>query len=419
MKIKFLVAAALSMLMFSCKDQLSSPSYEMDGSISPEVLDNYLSRAITQGEFLLAPTEVDFQENLRMLKNIGAKYIGRAAFEWTPSMDNEEHFARVARYAKMAHEADPDFMLQCCIFEAIFHSNNQLTKYGLDLIPVPDWVFEEFGLQPQERNFNYEAMLYQDGRYVDHWVRGASVPDITQMETQMYFFYRAARYIDCGIESIHLGQVELMNLNDPSNNTWFDLVDRIRKYAKKHARRHYVLFDGHVPTHGIVSPDGHLLFDFHSFPLRPVEKGTTPYETELRPGHTNSLILKSKGGITPSGWTCESLPYLLEFDNSGCDKGYQGKLDHPTAIWPWGWDEITWFAHCSKEYRDWWLEYATDWLKENDPAGHCQVPGRITIAADPIVKDGRKIYSYRLNNPSPTCPDGFGQEDKVKELWAR
>lgn len=408
--------AFLSAIAISCSDMMEN--YEMDGGVSPEVLDNYLSRAVTQGEFLLPQNDGDFQENLRMLKNIGAKYIGRAAFEWTPVMDNEEHFAKVARYAELAHQADPEFMLQCCIFEAVFRSDNKLTHFGLDLIPIPEWVFEEFGLKPEKRNFNYEAMLYPDGKYVDHWAGGASVPDITQLETQMYFFYRAARYIDAGIESIHLGQVELMNMNDKSNETWFGLVARMRKYAKTHARRHYVLFDGHVPTHGIVSDDGHLLFDFHSFPFRPVDICGRPYETELKPGHIDCLIGKSKGGITPSGWKCEHLPYLLELDNSGCDKGYEGRCDNPSPWWPWGWDEITWFSHCSKEYRDYWLEYATEWLAENDPAGHCQMPGRTTIAADPIqAEDGHLIRFYRINTPSPACPDGFGQEDKVKAMW--
>ncbi len=401
-------------------EETGQRNYAFDANgISRAVLENYLSRAITQGEFLLPPSDAVFEENLRMLKNIGAKFIGRAAFEWTPLMGNEEHFRKVEKYAAKAHEADPEFLFQCCIFEAVFKTGNSLSpEYGVDIIPVPDWVFKEFNLPVEKRNFNFEAMRYQDGTYHGHWGNGAgSVPDITRVETQMYFFYRAARYINAGIEGIHFGQLEIMNFNDPDNAVAYALVERIRNYAAKHARRGYVLFDAHVPTHGFVSEDGRLLLDFHSFPQRPKEICGKPYEAELVIGFQDALYTKSKGGITPSGWECESLPYLVEMDNSGAEN--PGVCGGDEWWWPWGWDEITWFAHCSDEYRNYWLNYVVDWLEENDPAGNLQMPGSTTIQADPIEKDGHTIWKYRLNNPSPACPDGFGQEATVKAIWNR
>lgn len=56
-------------------------------------------------------------------------------------------------------------------------------------------------------------------------------------------------------------------------------------------------------------------------------------------GHLEAIYSKSNGRIAPSGWTCKSLPYLVEVDNSGCDKDFRGRSDNPTKIWPWGWDE--------------------------------------------------------------------------------
>jgi hypothetical protein len=404
-------AAAVSAMGIRAKSQVSR-KYDFEGGISKEVLVNYLSRAITQGEFCHEADDAVFNENLRMLKNIGAKFIGRAAFVWTPAMTDDKHFEIVTARAKQAHNADPEFVLQCCIFEAVFKSDNELTDFGVDQIRIPEFVFKEFNLPVQVRNFSYEAMLYKEGRYKDHWVKGASVPDVSKIETQMYFFYRAARYIDAGFEGIHLGQVALMNANDPGNKIWFELTDRIREYARKNGRRKFVMLDAHVPTGGYLSDDGRLLLDFHSFPQRPKEICETPYHAELEIGFHDAIFKRSKGGITPSGWKCGSLPYLIELDNSGASN--PGVCGGEEWWWPWGWDEITWFAHCDEDYRNYWLEYVVNWLKENDPVGHLQMPGSTTIAADPIGD----IWMYRINTKSEACPTGFSQEETVKRLWS-
>ena len=424
----FLLGCVASfLLLVSCNSTDNKISgYSFDGSISEDVLHNYLSRAITQGEFCQTENDEDFNENLRMLKNIGAKYIGRAGFVWTPLIPDEAHFSLIEKRARQAHQADPEFMLQCCLFEAIFHSNNELTDYGVDQIQIPGYVFEEFNLPVEKRNFDYYAMLYDTGKltdtdylYHDHWVKGGSVPDLAAIETQMYFFYRASRYIDAGFESIHFGQIQLMNDNDPENKILFQLVERIRDYAKKNGRRNYVLFDAHVPSahgssepHGIIDKKGNLLFDFHSFPTRAKEICGKPYETKLEVRHYDAIYKNSMGGITPSGWKCESLPYLVELDNSGASN--PGVCGGEEWWWPWGRDEISWFAHCSEEYRNYWLRYAHEWIREIDPVGYLQVPGHTTIAADPIGD----IYRYRANMKSEACPTGFGQEETIKEIWS-
>jgi len=409
----------LSLSLVACENNPEKGKYHIDGSISEEVLNNYLSRAITMGEFCLPNSDAEFEENVRMLKNIGAKFIGRAAFEWTPNMNVEDHFAKAAKYAKLAHEADPEFLLQVCIFEAIFHPKSRLTNYGVDSITIPEWVFKEFGLPVQIRNFSFGAMIYADGKYNDRWAgEGGGVPDISRIESQMYFYYRAVRYINAGFEGIHFGQIQLMDDNDPDNEIWFSLLKRIREYAKDHARRGWVVCDSHAcVVGGYVSKDGYTLLDFHSSPQRPKEICDTAYHAVLEAGYLDAMFKRSKGGITPSGWECESLPYLIEFDNSG--KENPGVCGGKVKYWPWGWDEISWFAHCAPEYRAYWLNYATEWLKENDPAGHLQMPGAITIAADPIPIEGgdNKIWKYRLNNKTETFPHGFSDEDVVKKLW--
>lgn len=412
------------MLFFLGVSATMAASEEFCEGIPRERLEHYLSRAITQGKFCNPASDAEFEENLRMVKNIGARFIGRAAFQWGPVPSDEEFFKKVAHYAERTHEEMPDAIIQCCVFEAVYKSDGDKHPYGVDKVPVPAWVFKEFGLPVQKRNFRYEDMLYKDGKFVGLWGGWGSCPDITRLETQMYFYYLAKRYIDAGYEAIHFGQVLKMGMNCAKTGyqPWFDLLARVRRYAKDHARRGWVICDAHA-GYGLKSADGHLLLDFHSFPLRPEEitgkpYPTKPYQTQLSVGHLDAIYKKSKGGITPSGWKCESLPYLVELDNSGSDKGFQGRSDNPTEIWPWGWDEITWFAHCDQEYRNYWLLYADQWIRKNDPNGHLQVPGCTTIAADPLLNEaGEKIWMYRINTPSEACPDGFGQEETVRKMW--
>src|SRR3546814_14778052 len=72
-------------------------------------------------------------------------------------------------------------------------------------------------------------MLNQEGKMVNHWREGKSVPDITRPETQMWVYFLARKYIDTGIEAIHFGQVELIGIEDYKTNfpSWWSVLDRI------------------------------------------------------------------------------------------------------------------------------------------------------------------------------------------------
>jgi hypothetical protein len=278
---------------------------------------------------------------------------------------------------------------------------------------VPDWVFAEFGTPPEKRAFRYEAMLYDRGYLRDHWQPGASVPDMSKLETRMWFYYRACRYIDAGFEAIHFGQVHLMALRDKGYLDWFDLLGRVRHYAALKARRHFVLCDAH--THG-VTRDGKLLFDFHAWPLRPKEMSGQPQRVELAAEWSDSIIGHSDGGVTPSGWDCLSLPYLVEIDNFGSSgKGGQANLGSP---WVWGYDEISWFAHQSETYRNAFVRYAWNWVRNADPGGYFEIPTRRNLA-DPVMLNGASVAMYQANDRSEACPVGFGQEDAIQALWSR
>jgi len=394
----------------------SASNYTFAGKISRAVLENYLSRAITMSR-LYASTQRE--EDLRMLRNIGAKYIGRAAYIWGERDGEEAHFAAAAETVAAYRPLDADTIFQACVFEVVFEPI-------VSRVPIPAWVFEEFALPVKSRNFRYEAMLYdpencaqcEPVKWQPHagnrWMRdyfgeGASVPDMSQVETQMWFYYRARRYIDAGYEALHLGQIHLMNNNDPLSQHWWSLLTRIRRYGAERTRRHMVLIDAH--THGVRLDDGRLLFDFHSYPQHIKDVVDKPGHGSLETGFRHAIYGKSLGGVAPAGWKCPHLPYLVEFDNWG-SSGKPGK-HLGTPNWVWGCDEITWFARQPEAYRNEYLRYATRRVRELDPNGFLQMPGLRNLA-DPA--DGKR--TYRANTRSPACPDGFNQEETIKELWA-
>ena len=141
-------------------------------------------------------------------------------------------------------------------------------------------------------------------------------------------------------------------MNDPERDSWARVIAKIREYARTHARRHWVLLDAHTPYGGMVR-NGVSLLDFNSFPLRIKEIPSEPYKAELAVNHLDALYKKSKGCISPSGWKCEHLPYLVEFDNYG--RGKEANVADLNSHFVWGWDEISWLSLQPEDYRNEWL----------------------------------------------------------------
>jgi hypothetical protein len=402
----------------------SSPSYTFDGSMTRDILENYLSRSITMAHFL--QEEGPFEDSLRMLANTQAKFLGRTFLHWGAEKSLMEDLAKASVLAQRIHAQDDQIVLQAGIFEIVTRE--------VAHISIPAWVFAGLEETAEERDFRYEDMLYIDERYVDHWGKGASVPDITRKETQRWFYFLAGSYINLGMEAIHFGQIMLIGRNDPELKVWWEVLSRIRQFARVNARRHFVLCDAHVSSgvgcYGLsedasLAPGGYrvgecLLLDFHALPMRIKEISSQPYQAELAVGHLDALYGRSIGGITPSGWACDHLPFLVEFDNWGSSghggQSVGGKIGEIQGIsdryWIWGWDEICWYAHQSEAERNRWLWYAWRWLSENDENGFLEMPGQRGLA-DPLGD----VHTYRANRISQACPQGFNQEDTISAIW--
>ncbi|GHT75500.1 hypothetical protein AGMMS50262_10980 [Bacteroidia bacterium] len=378
------------------------------------MLENYLDRAVTAGYFLVPGTPEGYQfpyreDDIRMLHHIGAKFIGRAIYRWSEeSKLGDPAFLDYARkLIDRMHEVDSDIIFQGCLFEHVSADVNNLK--------IPDWVFEAFHLPVEDRNFRAEEMIKRisPDSVILMGSRGGGCPMIQNLETKLWFFFLAKSYIDIGCEAFHLGQVELIGKDDPDKTHYSVMLQMIRNYAKEHARRHYVLLDGHTPQYGFIK-DGVSLLDFNSFPLRIKEVLNKPLQGVLEAGYLDALYCRSLPAISPSGWKAESMPYLVEFDNFGIRReppvGTPNLKDH----FCWGYDEVTWLSVQEEAYRNNWLRYAFHWLRKTDPNGHLQFCV-IRMISGPTAT--LTLRSYFANTKSESCPVGFSQEETIKELW--
>ena len=166
-----------------------------DGSMPRRVLEYYLSRAATAQWICMSDT---LDDDIRVIQRAGIKFLGRATGIWKAEMPDGEHFALTRRAAEKIHAADPEIILQACIFEAVYRED-------LESVRIPAWVFEAFGLEAEDRCIRYDDCTLTPG---------GSMPDIAKTETQMWFYYRAANYIDCGCEAFHMGQIHLYTARD-------------------------------------------------------------------------------------------------------------------------------------------------------------------------------------------------------------
>ena len=398
------------LLAVSLNIYASDPYFFNSSGISRKVLENYLERSATITEVLsLNPLTIDGpylykEDDIRLIENIGAKFIGRAFYRWGREdvLNNPEFLEFAKNMITRIHERDSDVVFQAALFEIVTERVNN--------IGIPSWAFEALGLPAENRNFKYEDMLNKDGKLVKHWSREASVPDITRSETKLWFMFLAGTYMEVGCEALHLGQTALIGMADTELTHWADFLDKLRKYATKTSRRGWVILDAHTPTGGMVI-NGKSLLDFNSFPLRIKEIPDKPQEAVLEMGYLDALFGRSKGCITPSGWSCESLPFLVEFDNFGCSSVTGKNTIDQHFIW--GYDEISWFYKQNPSYRREWLKYAYNWVKEHDRNGFLQMPVSRVVS----LCDGNGVKKFRANTKSGAMPDGLDLEETIKDLW--
>src|SRR6266581_1562226 len=119
--------------------------FQFDGKISRPVLENYLSRSICIEGMLNARGPLT--DDIRMITNSGAKYIGRALCLWGAENNFLANIKRAKEQAPQVLAADPEIVLEGCVFETVGPRVSQ--------IAIPDWVFKDLGQPVEQRNFRF------------------------------------------------------------------------------------------------------------------------------------------------------------------------------------------------------------------------------------------------------------------------
>ncbi len=357
----------------------SGKNFTFNGPPSQEVIDNYLSRGVTCN-LLNSPSLgggiARFEENLRMLLYTGAKYVQRANTNegWAFGQERWVNFLRIKSCIEIAHCYDPEIIFEAGVFEWI--------TPDVETHKVPAFAFELLGLPVEDRYFVYKDMQYKDGHYAHET---HAHPDVSRTETMLWFIYRAALYIDCGFESIHLGSTPSMSDVDGKQGykCWRKICDAIHEYAKTHARRGWVLLNAHCFN---MMNEGEHFFDFYawlingvipegSIPGEPTEDHPQKVEIRYNPD-TPAVYGKGKSGKHPCGYEVERASYVVEFDNYGIN---WEKADtpwvHPSGMYMWGYEDIAWISRQPESYRRYFFQYAYDEINKIDKGnGHITFP---------------------------------------------
>jgi hypothetical protein len=135
--------ALITMVFISAGSNSARRSYYFDEKgIAREVLENYLDKSITMA-FFLVPEKPEGKrvypyhaDDLRMIQNIGAKFIGRAIYRWgEESLLNDPNFwKKASTIIDTLHRTDPDIIFQGCLFEIITED--------VDHVKIPSWVLK-------------------------------------------------------------------------------------------------------------------------------------------------------------------------------------------------------------------------------------------------------------------------------------
>jgi|GEM_PF-1202729 len=355
----------------------------------------------------------DLKPKLIMCTNFWGDFV---QLDWVCAFS----YANIKLYKE---NVDPDAIFMASVFE--------VTDWTANLITIPDWILKKFKFWPDQsvdppvgythhyntlyptspNNFDCMQMQFPAGftpdlstcplTDVDYNIinenrntyglfygwNGESLTeyDNSQVETQMWQFYTATKFIDAGFEAI-LFPVYGVDLNDPGHAITWQTMQYIREYAQSVVTNPYSGATGPASARNLVllgSLTGlnNLYYDPQTVPATPIlpnwqrqllsdfnmnkipysrpadvvgcsgegcYDGTTTYPanypiviedtilnrpelcqnaanpTANYPTVINAMYIDDiwyAGGLHPQGWICRQLPCLYALDNAASDTG--------------------------------------------------------------------------------------------------
>lgn len=286
-------------------------------------------------------------------------------------------------------------------------------------------VVNNLDLPCEPRNdirFDIEQMVFTD----NNGNISSDIPDMTKLQTLMWFYQNSMLYMDSGINAFTLGQVSLMAILEKNNgypNVQY-LLGKIRGYAENLNIDILIEAEPRLPTDGEdaeyysldANGNKHFFFDYNKYPLWVSELTDTQYtddhgcsnptdeqnifSSEGCAGfeedalfdlcHLKHLQAFDQAGFSPDG-NCyyDNFPMLIYFDyGHGClfsDFNNDGNNDTPCDVnninlevieddnpthpvgQAWGYDDANWFSRLPEECKIEWFRHVFCESSISDP----------------------------------------------------
>lgn len=236
--------------------------YDFNGYPVPrKTIEAYLSRSAGMPGLLSLPFQYNNGSNthnaaalasspeiahtLNLINTLSPKMIERADALWGDDawvfLPGIGHWDNIEWMATQVHNIDDQIILDAGLMECVA-TNVSLTgtirTLGALSNPAEAYIRTAFPNLPLGGiNITPKSMLYPEIVWAidnnlltptaDTWLW----PDISRLETQVWFYYRACEYIRRGFESIHMGRMDLMLKRDCDNLIIADLIQKINNFG--------------------------------------------------------------------------------------------------------------------------------------------------------------------------------------------
>ncbi|MEM1321701.1 MAG: T9SS type A sorting domain-containing protein [Bacteroidota bacterium] len=298
-------------------------------------------------------------------------------------------------------------------------------------IRIPEYVWEAYNTTPYgsgDRYFDWRRMVYRSAYYLSHcglvWDKEACeggnlggaygfAPDIKLIETRMYFYFLATKYIDLGYRSIHWGQYWMYQNSQTPNRAehFYELFEKLRTYVAQNDQfgQPWVLMN--ADTEGECY-NGLLIFDFHNRPSRISEVWQERMDGELHtlvlPDHPSANYGRSLAGTTAYGNDYpDGTPYRIGPDSDSlkdemaCETFTKGIGNKET----WGLTEQRWLLQRDRQFRKDWLIHA--YCRTNSIDRHAWFKFRAKVTTSYCPGGGTLEHNVFDN----------GEWEDIKEIW--
>lgn len=322
---------------------------------------------VRKSNMLSGLTWNQYVETLNLIRRLKPTIMIDAASIWG-SWDMTEHLNRARCMVQDIKAIDDKIVIQA--------SPNEFVNTGMTYqTMIPDYVWVDFGLVVPsiKRTFNIFDMKLN---VTQSQANSGIFPDISRIETQMFYYWLATQYIDMGYEAISFSALGGLGSSGISSIDGIRLVRMVKQYADKNANVRFVLITAHNNS-GYVDSNNNLLFDFNTEPIRPSEDGNNSlYPNNVNGGSCSikkdlscpTIYQNTLGGMNPSGWLIAHNLGLVFYDNyldNTTSPNLWGQIHSPAwnCFNPYHLDEISWFALQTKRYRDSWIRYSYNKVK--------------------------------------------------------